>query len=70
MCIQSGRSDLYSIVEGNLRSARGEVGVVVCGPIGLMARTKNVVAQLSDERGAGKGTSAPGMPIFAEGFGW
>ena len=70
VCIEMGRPDLRSILERNLRTARGETGVACCGPQGLMARTRNVVAQLSDERGAEKGTGAYGVAMFGEGFGW
>ena len=65
-----GRPDLRTILERNLRTARGETGVACCGPQGLMARTRNIVAELSDERGAEKGTGAYGVAMFGEGFGW
>jgi len=70
VCVQAGRPDLRGVIERNLRTARGETGVAVCGPVGLMARTRTVVAELSDERGAGKGTGAYGVFLFGEGFGW
>jgi ferric-chelate reductase len=66
----SGRPDLRGIMERSLRLARGETGVAVCGPVGLMSRTRTVVAELSDERGAEKGTGAYGVCLFGEGFGW
>jgi predicted ferric reductase len=70
VCITTGRPDLRAILERNLRSAIGETGVAVCGSQGLMTRTRNVVAELSDERGAEKGTGAYGVAMFGEGFGW
>jgi ferric-chelate reductase len=68
--IGTGRPDLRAILDINLRLARGETGVAVCGPQGLMAETRTLVAELSDERAAGKGTGAYGVALFAEGFGW
>jgi ferric-chelate reductase len=68
--IATGRPDLRSILDRNLTLARGETGVAVCGPQGLMARTRCVVAELSDLRGSEKGTGAHGVALFGEGFGW
>ena len=68
--ISRGRPDLRDILDRNLKSARGETGVAVCGPHGLMAKTRSLVADLSDERGAEKGTGAYGVSLFGEGFGW
>lgn len=68
--VDLGRPDLRALIERNLRLARGETGVAVCGPEGLMARTRTIVAELSDERGAEKGTGAFGVELFGEGFGW
>ena len=65
-----GRPDLRAILDRNLRTARGETGVAVCGPQGLMAMTRTLIAELSDERGADKGTGAYGVTMFGEGFGW
>jgi FAD-binding domain/Ferric reductase NAD binding domain/Ferric reductase like transmembrane component len=64
------RPDLRAILDQNLRLAKGETGVAVCGPEGLMARTRSLVAELSDERGAEKGTGAYSVALFGEGFGW
>jgi ferric-chelate reductase len=68
--VSTGRPDLRAILDRNLSLARGETGVAVCGPQGLMARTRCVVAALSDERGSEKGTGAHGVSLFGEGFGW
>jgi ferric-chelate reductase len=68
--VSTGRPDLRAILDRNLSLARGETGVAVCGPQGLMARTRCVVAALSDERGSEKGTGAHGVALFGEGFGW
>src|SRR5271170_1097936 len=70
VCVSSGRPDIRAVVDRNLREARGETGVAVCGQRGLMAGTRCVVAELSDERGAEKGTGAYGVVMFGEGFGW
>lgn len=68
--VMMGRPDLHAIIHKNLELARGETAVVVCGPGCLMSRTRNVVAALSDERGAEKGTGAHGIILLTEGFGW
>lgn len=68
--VNEGRPDIRAVIERNLRAARGETGLAVCGPRELMAKTRNIVAALSDERGAGKGTGAYGVELFGEGFGW
>jgi hypothetical protein len=65
-----GRPDLRALLDNNLRLARGETGVAVCGPQRLMAKTRCLVAVLSDERAAGRGTGAYGVKLFGEGFGW
>jgi len=68
--VMSGRPDLRTILDRNLCMARGETAVAVCGPQGLMAKTRTLVAELSDERGTDKGTGAYGVAMFGEGFGW
>lgn len=68
--VNTGRPDLRGILSRNFNLAKGETGIAVCGPEGLMARTRCLVAALSDERGADKGTGAFGISMFGEGFGW
>jgi hypothetical protein len=68
--VMPGRPDLRAILDRNLSMAKAETGVAVCGPQGLMAKTRTLVAELSDERGADKGTGAYGVAMFGEGFGW
>lgn len=68
--VSSGRPDLRAILDRSLSTAKGETGVAICGPQGLMARTRTLIAELSDERGADKGTGAYGVTMFGEGFGW
>jgi ferric-chelate reductase len=68
--VNGGRPDLRGILSRNFALARGETAVAVCGPEGLMARTGCLVAALSDERGANKGTGAYGITMYGEGFGW
>jgi ferredoxin-NADP reductase len=66
----SGRPDIRAVLVQGLELAQGETGVAVCGPEGLMSRTRCLVAELSDERAADKGSGAYGVAMFAEGFGW
>lgn len=60
------RLDIASIIRGPVEAARGETLVVVCGGRALVARVRNCVARLSDERGVHKGTGAQGIRLHAE----
>jgi ferric-chelate reductase len=63
LTLKTGRPDVREIVkerQGKMEG-RGELGVAVCGPVGLIAETSRVVAHLQ-----GKGA---GIYLHAEGFG-
>ncbi|TVY19818.1 Ferric/cupric reductase transmembrane component 7 [Lachnellula arida] len=60
--LQSGRPDIHAILAEAQSLANGEMGVAVCGPVGLAASTRNSVARLE-----GKGV---GVYLHAESFGW
>ncbi|KXT05848.1 hypothetical protein AC578_1031 [Pseudocercospora eumusae] len=64
----SGRPDLREVLETLLDGADGESGVAVCGPIGLVSTTRNMLVRLSDERAIHKGTGAQGCYLHAETF--
>jgi ferric-chelate reductase len=64
LTIKTGRPDLRKVVmdcQGK-RNRGEELGVAVCGPIGLTSETRRVVARLE-----GKGA---GIYLHAESFGW
>jgi hypothetical protein len=44
----------------------GETSVVVCGGKSLVAKVRNCVAALSDERAVHKGTGAQGIHLHVE----
>jgi ferric-chelate reductase len=60
--LQAGRPDLRGIVAEVQKTSIGEMGVAVCGPVGLTAETRRVVAGLE---GSGKE-----IYLHAESFGW
>ena len=64
LMLRAGRPDLSSIIseEQNKGQELGEMGVAVCGPVGLTAETRRVVAGLE-----GKGRD---IYLHAESFGW
>ncbi|KAI5306673.1 hypothetical protein KEM56_007656 [Ascosphaera pollenicola] len=66
--ILTGRPDPRNIIRSSLERARGESGVVVCGPPGLMDDVQRSVTALSDERAVHKGTGAQGIYFHSEGF--
>ena len=68
--ILSGRPDVSEIIRGTAEFALGEMAVVVCGPQGLVQRTRNAAAAVSDDRGVHKGTGAQGIYVHAETFGY
>ncbi|KAK0125025.1 hypothetical protein ONS96_008891 [Cadophora gregata f. sp. sojae] len=70
IAILSGRPDVSEIITGTAECALGEMAVVVCGPQGLVQRTRNTAAAVSDERGVHKGTGAQGIYVHAETFGY
>lgn len=66
----SGRPKLKPMLWDLLNHARGETGVAVCGPLGLVSNVRNTVATVSEERGSNKGTGAEGVYLHAESFAW
>ncbi|KAJ5636118.1 uncharacterized protein N7484_009431 [Penicillium longicatenatum] len=66
----SGRPVLKPMLWDLLNHARGETGVAVCGPLGLVSNVRNTVATVSEERGSNKGTGAEGVYLHAENFAW
>ncbi|KAI5288641.1 hypothetical protein KEM54_005042 [Ascosphaera aggregata] len=66
--IFTGRPDSRSIMRASLERARGESGIVVCGPPGLVADVQCSMTALSDERAVHKGTGAQGIYFHSEGF--
>lgn len=66
--MRSGRPDLFALVNKELERALGETSVAVCGPASLSNDVRNIVASLSDARGAHKGTGAHGVHLHVESF--
>ncbi|KAJ5945757.1 hypothetical protein N7454_002596 [Penicillium verhagenii] len=66
----SGRPKLKPLLWDLLDHARGETGVAVCGPLGLVSNVRKTVATVSEERGSNKGTGAEGVYLHAESFAW
>lgn len=60
--MQAGRPDLKRVIREAQEKAEGELGVAVCGPVGLTAETRRVVACFE-----GKGR---GIYLHVESFGW
>ncbi|EPE05418.1 ferric-chelate reductase [Ophiostoma piceae UAMH 11346] len=64
------RPDIAAFVRNAVETTGGETSVVVCGGKSLVARTRNCVAQLSDERAVHKGTGAQGIHLHVEEYGF
>jgi predicted ferric reductase len=62
----SCRPDIELHIREPVEAASGETSVVVCGGPSLVARVRNCVAKLSDERAAHKGTGAQGIHLHVE----
>lgn len=62
----STRPDVEAFIRAPVEATGGETSVVVCGGPSLVARVRNCVAALSDERAVHKGTGAQGIHLFAE----
>ena len=60
--IQAGRPNIHAILTEIQSRATGEMGVAVCGPVGLAASTRRSVASLEGKR--------KGIYLHAESFGW
>jgi ferric-chelate reductase len=65
-----GRPDFCTLLWDMLDDAEGETGVAVCGPLGLSTAVRLAVVRVSDQRAVHKGTSAQGIYLHVEGFGW
>ncbi|KAL2069123.1 hypothetical protein VTL71DRAFT_15461 [Oculimacula yallundae] len=70
IAIIGGRPDVSEAIRQTAEYAMGEMAVVVCGPQGLVQRTRNAAAMVSDDRGVHKGTGAQGIYVHAETFGY
>lgn len=62
----SARPDIEAFIREPVEAAGGETSVVVCGGKSLVARARNCVARLSDERAVHKGTGAQGIHLHVE----
>ncbi|KAJ4413954.1 ferric-chelate reductase Frp1 [Gnomoniopsis sp. IMI 355080] len=62
----STRPNIESFIREPVEAAAGETSVVVCGGKSLVARARNCVAKLSDERAVHKGTGAQGIHLHVE----
>lgn len=62
----STRPDIEAFIREPVEAAVGETSVVVCGGKSLVARARNCVARLSDERAVHKGTGAQGIHLHVE----
>lgn len=60
------RPDIKTLIREPVEQAWGETGVVVCGGREIVARTRNCVSRLSDERAVHKGTGAQGIYLHVE----
>ncbi|ATY65000.1 FAD-binding 8 [Cordyceps militaris] len=62
----AARPDIEALIREPVEDAWGETAVVVCGGKEIVARTRNCVAALSDERAVHKGTGAQGIYLHVE----
>lgn len=62
----STRPDIEVFIREPVEAAGGETSVVVCGGKSLVARTRNCVTRLSDDRAVHKGTGAQGIHLHVE----
>ncbi len=68
--LNSGRPPIFDLIWTALDRAEGETGIAVCGPLGLNAKVRTTVANISDERAVHKGSGEQGVYLHAEGFCW
>lgn len=64
----AGRPMLHALVSDLAVQSRGEMSVVVCGPLGLNESVRNTVARISNDRAVHKGTGAQGIYLHVEAF--
>jgi NAD(P)H-flavin reductase len=62
----STRPDIEAYIRAPVEESGGETAVVVCGGKAIVARVRNSVAKLSDERAVHKGTGAQGIFLHVE----
>lgn len=62
----TSRPNIEAYIREPVEAAGGETSVVVCGGRSLVARTRNCVTRLSDERAVHKGTGAQGIHLHVE----
>lgn len=62
----TSRPDIEALIREPVEQAWGESAVVVCGGKEIVARTRNFVSKLSDERAVHKGTGAQGIYLHVE----
>ncbi|EAA30048.3 hypothetical protein GE21DRAFT_4980 [Neurospora crassa] len=60
------RPDIAAFIRAPVEATGGETKVVVCGGPSLVAKVRNCVASLADERAVHKGTGAQGIGLFVE----
>lgn len=60
------RPNIEAFIRDPVEAAAGETSVVVCGGKSLVARARNCVAKLSDDRAVHKGTGAQGIHLHVE----
>lgn len=60
------RPNIEAFIRDPVEATGGETSVVVCGGKSLVARARNCVASLSDERAVHKGTGAQGIHLHVE----
>jgi ferric-chelate reductase len=66
----SARPDFNGLLGKCLDEAQGETAVAVCGPLGMSSAVRWTVAAASDARAVHKGSSAEGIYLHVECFGW
>ncbi|KAI5465405.1 hypothetical protein BGZ63DRAFT_103541 [Mariannaea sp. PMI_226] len=62
----TSRPNIDALIRSPVEEAWGETAVVVCGGPEIVARTRNTVSRLSDERAVHKGTGAQGILLHVE----
>jgi NAD(P)H-flavin reductase len=62
----TSRPDVEALIREPVEAAWGETAVIVCGGKEVVARTRNCVSRLSDERAVHKGTGAQGIYLYVE----
>lgn len=60
------RTDICAFIRRTVEMTGGETSIAVCGGKSLVARVRNSVAKLSDERAVHKGTGAQGIHLHVE----